>query len=82
MIHVEIATKFGSLFGAYTGGAYISLSFGVTDKPIEVINVYDYEKSEPTIPENTEAVTREMESWLTTQDDYNLQQFFFRQALN
>lgn len=81
MINAEIETNFGTVFGSYEGGSYIQLSFGVADSPIEVINVYDYEKSVPKISPTHEAVHEVMTEWLKEQSDYNLQQFFHRQSM-
>ena len=80
MINAEIETNFGTVFGSYEGGPYIQLSFGVASNPIEVINVYDYEKSVPKISQTHEAVFETMANWVSGQSDYNLQQYFQRQS--
>ena len=49
MITLEIETQFGTIYGTYSGGPYIELSFGQAARPVDVINVFDYEKSEPII---------------------------------
>ena len=78
MITLEIETQFGTIYGTYSGGPYIELSFGQAARPVEVINVFDYEKSEPKIENTASAVKEAIEEWLSYQDDYNLEQYFQR----
>lgn len=80
MITLETETKYGVIYATYEGGTYIHLAFGENTTPIEVIGVFDYQKSEARIANTPEAVRAEMDEWLSEQDDYNLDQYFQRQA--
>lgn len=82
MIQVEVKTGQGILYGSYSGGPYIELAFGLKEKPIEVINVFDYEKSQPRIQANYEVVLSVISEWLEDHDEYDLKQYFHRQLLN
>ena len=50
----------------YSGGAYIDLTFDSYGcNPTEVINVWDYEKGEATIPDRDQtAVMNEVKAWI------------------
>lgn len=76
MINKRIATPLGEVFGSYQGSAYIDLSFGVPNRPIEVINVFDYEKGEPRIENSDDAVEQAMEEWLADLDPRDLKTYF------
>lgn len=76
MINKRIATPLGDVYGSYRGREYIELSFGVPNKPIEVINVFDYEKGCPVIEDTDEAVEQAMAEWLSDLDPYNLAIYF------
>ena len=76
MINKRIATPQGDIYGTYQGGAYIDLSFGVPNNPIEVINVFDYEKGCAVIEETDDAVGLAMETWLADLDNRDLEIYF------
>lgn len=76
MINKRIATPLGDVYGTYQGSAYIDLSFGVPNRPIEVINVFDYEKGCPVIENSDEAVEKAMEEWLADLDESDLETYF------
>ena len=76
MINKRIATPLGDVFGSYRGREYIELSFGRPDNPVEVINVFDYEKGSPVIEQNEEAVEQAMEEWLADLDKKDLENYF------
>ena len=82
MITQEVETKQGVIYATYEGGAYIHLAFGHNTTPIDVIGVFDYEKSKPTVAFTPEAVMEAVQDWLSQQDDYNLQQYFQRQSMS
>lgn len=76
MINKRIATPHGDVYGTYQGSAYIDLSFGVPNRPIEVINVFDYEKGLPTIEHSDDAVELAMAEWLADLDPRDLKTYF------
>lgn len=76
MINKRIATPLGDVYGSYQGSAYIDLSFGVPNRPIEVINVFDYEKGIPTIENSDDAVEQAMAEWLADLDPRDLNTYF------
>ncbi len=53
---------------SWEGGAYIDVRFGGWSTPTEVINVYDYEKGEITIPFTQHDLALELKRWVLTED--------------
>lgn len=76
MIKKRITTPLGDVYGTYQGGAYIDLSFGVPNRAIEVINVFDYEKGSAVIENTDDAVEQAMEEWLADLDQRDLESYF------
>lgn len=76
MIKTRIATSLGYVFGSYKGREYIELSFGFPNRPVGVINVFDYEKGCPVIEATDEAVEQVMEDWLFDLDIEDLENYF------
>ena len=66
----------GDVYGSYQGSAYIDLSFGVPNRPIEVINVFDYVKGSPKIENTDDAVEQAMTDWLADLDQSDLETYF------
>lgn len=76
MITKQIKTPIGDIFATYQGGAYIDLSFGVPHKPIEVINVFDYEKGVAVIENTDDGVEQALREWVDDLDPRDLQTYF------
>lgn len=76
MITKQISTPLGDIFATYQGGAYIDLSFGVPHKPVEVINVFDYEKGFVTIQNTDDDVERSLHDWVNDLDQRDLKTYF------
>jgi hypothetical protein len=54
----------------YEGGPYIELSFNTyAYRPVEVINVWDYETGKPQIANTEEAVKAQVREWINTQNE-------------
>lgn len=52
------------------GGPYIEVGFSLS-KPVEVINVWDYAKGEPTIARTRRAFAAAIDSWIAEYDEDN-----------
>lgn len=76
MIKQRISTPIGDIYATYQGGAYIDLSFGVPHKPIEVINVFDYEKGVAVIEDTDDGVATALQDWVNDLDPRDLQTYF------
>lgn len=76
MITRRITTPLGDIYGSYRGREYIELSFGVPGRPVEVVNVFDYEKGCPVIEATDEAVENAMTEWLADLDTKDLKNYF------
>lgn len=76
MITKRITTQLGDIYATYQGGAYIDLSFGVPHKPIEVINVFDYEKGITVIENTDDAVEKSLQDWVDDLDPQDLETYF------
>lgn len=76
MITKRIATPLGDIYATYQGGAYIDLSFGVPHRPIEVINVFDYEKGVAVIENTDDAVEKSLQDWVDDLDPQDLETYF------
>lgn len=76
MINKRIPTPLGDVYGTYKGREYIELSFGVPNRAVEVINVFDYEKGCPVIDATDEAVEVVMAEWLADLDQRDLKNYF------
>ena len=76
MITKRITTPVGEIYGTYRGGEYIDLSFGVPHKPIEVINVFDYEKGVAVIENTDDAVEQAMEDWVGDLEQGEVENYF------
>ena len=76
MITKRITTPFGEIYATYQGSAYIDLSFGLPNRPIEVINVFDYEKGCPVIDNSDDAVGEALEGWVNDLDPSDLKTYF------
>jgi len=66
MLYVIFTDDNGGILRAdYWGGPYIALTFGHHHPDsTEVINVWDYEKGEPTVEFNVDAVRKRVLDWI------------------
>ena len=64
MAVVILITNGGRVQASYRGGEYIEVSFGTSETPTDVINVFDYKAGRPVIANNPKAVERVFVRWL------------------
>ena len=64
MAVVILITNGGRIQASYRGREYVEVSFGTSDTPTDVINVFDYKADKPVIPNTPKAVERVLVRWL------------------
>lgn len=76
MLRTKVNTPLGIVYATYQGGAYIDLSSGKPDNPIEVINVFDDVEGKPRIEPLEVAFSCTLGEWLGDLEASELKTYF------